>query len=333
MDLRPYPPNSLPDQHIEWTQALQRVEQADPFCCTPEWQMSFHDAFSPERRLLIESESNNVIAFAEYKNAPDLVYLTPIESHWLFGCPLLGVNAVELLADRLTEIEKLYKPSFPRILISGIRPEGILPPQLFRHLGHLFDFFLHSSSIQCAASLVNGVDGFLSRRSANHRKKLKKQFRRANEAGIYFERVIPDSPEKAVETYARMIAVERKSWKGIGKCGMTESPALEFYDSMMLRLAKKSGARIIFARHEESDIGFIFGGMTGGIYRGQQFSYDEAWKDYSAGNLMQVEKVRWLCEEGAMRYDMGPIVGPKMGYKKHWTEIGFKSETWVLAKK
>lgn len=333
MDFRLYPPNSLPDRHVEWTQAVHRVEQADPFCCTPEWQMSFHDAFSPGRRLMVESSSNNVIAFAEYKSPAGLIYLTPIESHWLFGCPLLGVNAVELLADHLPKIEALYKPEFPRILISGIRPEGILPPQLFRHLGHHFDFFLHSSGIQCSASLEGGVDGFLSRRSGNHRKKLKKQFRVAKDAGIYFERVIPSTPEEAEQTYARMIAVERKSWKGIGKCGMTETPAKEFYDSMMYRLAKIRSGRIIFTRHEDTDIGFIFGGTTEGIYRGQQFSYDEAWKDYSAGNLMQVEKVKWLCEEGALRYDMGPIVGPKMGYKKHWTETGFKSETWVLAKK
>lgn len=74
--------------------------------------------------------------------------------------------------------------------------------------------------------------------------------------------------------------------------------------------------RVMFARHEGRDIGFIFGALFGNVYRGQQFSYADDWKGASIGNLLQLEQIRWLCEEGAIRYDMGP----QMGYKRHWTE-------------
>lgn len=333
MDFKFYPPNSCVNQYTDWTKAIAERKQADPFCCTPEWQMAFHDAFSPKRRLLIETAADSAIAFAEVITSPEEIFLTPIEAHWFFGSPLLGKNAIELLAKNLPEIEKFYKPIFPKILISGIRPDGDFPHRLIRALGNHFDFYLQSSGVQGSAALDGGVDGFLSRRSGNHRKKLKKQSRRARAIDVHFERVSPLSPEEAKKTYSRMLAVELTSWKGIGKCGMAEPPAIEFYDSMLQRLTASHRGRVIFARHEDKDIGFIFGGMSGDTYRGQQFSYNDQWKQYSIGNLMQMEQIAWLCEEGASRYDMGPILGPRMNYKRHWTEKEIPIETWILVKK
>ena len=332
-DFKLYPPNSLPEHQAAWEKAAISTNQADPFCCTPTWQMAFHDAFSPKRRLLIAAHSNSLVAFAEHISPEGKAYLTPIEPHWFFGCPLLGKNAVEMFDAMMEEIERLYAPAFPPIIISGIRPGGILSRRLIKTFADRFDLYLHSSGVQCAASLAGGVDGYLSRRSANHRKKLRRQLRRASEAGVYFERVAPTSFEGAEKTYARVIAVELKSWKGIGKCGMAETPAKKFYDSMLKRLASAHDGRIVFARYEDKDIGFIFGGMAGRIYRGQQFSYAEEWKHCSIGNLMQMEQIKWLCEEGARRYDMGPLVGPKMGYKSHWTEKRSKFQTWILVRR
>ena len=47
------------------------------------------------------------------------------------------------------------------------------------------------------------------------------------------------------------------------------------------------------------------------------------------GNLLQLEQIRWLCEEGADRYDMGP----QMDYKRHWTEITTRIEARLLRPK
>ncbi len=68
--------------------------------------------------------------------------------------------------------------------------------------------------------------------------------------------------------------------------------------------------RVVFATHEGRDIGFIFGGRLGEIYRGQQFSLDDAGRGMSIGNVLQYEQIAWLCEEGAHRYDRGPLIGP-----------------------
>ena len=117
--------------------------------------------------------------------------------------------------------------------------------------------------------------------------------------------------------YARVLDVERRSWKGLGRCGMAESPSREFYHVMLRRLGAARGGRVIFATHDGDDIGFIFGCVGSGVYRGQQFSFVDTWRPDSIGNLLQLEQLRWLCEEGVARYDMGPM----MDYKRSWTEI------------
>jgi len=327
----------LPESELEhirtaWTHAAISTQQADPFCSSPTWQLAFHEAFSPKRRLLVEHASGSILCFAEKAFSPSQMYLTPIEPHWFFGCPLLGRHSVDMLVRAMEFISTEYSPYFPKILISGIRPKSLLAGRLLQTFNKKFALSLHYEGLQCAASLRGGIDGYVSRRSANFRSKLKKARKRAAVGGVYFERVLPLSPEDASAIYSRMLAVEAASWKGIHACGMAESPAKEFYAAMMRRLSQRAHARVIMARYEGKDIGFIFGGLAGKIYRGQQFSYDEEWQEFSIGNLMQLEQIQWLCEEKAVRYDMGPLVGQGMGYKAHWTETLIPFQCWRLEK-
>ncbi|MBT3308364.1 MAG: GNAT family N-acetyltransferase [Gammaproteobacteria bacterium] len=317
-----------------WTRTALSTRQVDPYCCTPFWQLPFHDAFRPDRRLLIRESSNNLLLFAENRVSAENVVLTPIEQNWLFGCPLLGKQSVELLADTVDEISRHY-PTFPRIVISGIRPGGVLAKRLLNTFSTEFHLFLllESSSTQCNASLAGGFDGFLSRRSSRQRRKLKKLNQSATDQGIDFEQVAPTTREEAEQTFSRMLAIEQTSWKGLQQCGMDQEPATSFYKNMITRLASSRRARTIFAQHEGNDIGYIFGGLAGNLYRGQQFSYSEAWKNASIGNLLQIEQIQWLCEEQCKRYDMGPISGEKMAYKHHWAERQGRLESWMLVKR
>jgi hypothetical protein len=317
----------------DWNVAASSSGQADPFCCSPAWQLSFHNSYAPNRRLFIRESSNNVVAFAEKIISGELVLLTPIESSWLFGNPLLGEHSVDLFSDMLADIEKYYSPVSPRIIISGIRPYGSLYKKLKRRFADEFKFCRYSSGVQCSASLTGGVDGYLSKRSANFRRKTRKETRKALSHGVTLERVSPNSNRQVDETYSRMLSVELASWKGIGRCGMAEAGPKKFYEVMMKHLAITGDARVIFAKHGGKDIGFIFGGVAEGVYRGQQFSYDEEWQSASIGNVLQMEQVDWSCEEGLVRYDMGPLEGPKMSYKTHWTERKHNIETWILDRK
>jgi len=326
------PHNAQPDQYAAWQTAALRCDQTDPFCCMPSWQLAFHDAFGPKRRLLVAEAEGSVVAFAEGLVSEEEIFVTPLEPSWFFGCPLLGDAAPSLFAEVMNFFAQTYAPRFPKVLIGGLGPGLEYVQNLLNKTGMTLQAHLVKAGIQGAASLEGGLDGFLSRRSANLRRNLKRAAKKAAEQGICFERVLPTTADHARQTYARMIAIERTSWKGLDHCGMAEPVICDFYANLLERLAPENGARVIFARRDDKDVGFIFGGLAGQIYRGQQFSYTQDWQALSLGNLMQVEKIRWLCEEGVQRYDMGPLDGPKMGYKTHWTEKALPIRTWLVEK-
>lgn len=316
-----------------WDHLAATTAQADPFCCSPAWQLTFRQTFTADNRLFFLAAPAGLALFTEFRAGPDRIFLAPPENGWLFGSPVLGPDGGEVLAACLTAFDAAYAPTFPHIILSGIQPGGTFAAMLLQRFGDAFAFFRHDVSVQCAASLAGGLDGYLSRRSANHRAKLRKAARKAAGSDVTFTRCLPRSAEAADALYARMLAVEAKSWKGIGHCGMTEPPAREFYAALVQRLAREGRLRIVMARQHDEDIGFIFGGLCGTVYRGQQFSYAATAQRLSLGNLLQLETLRWLCEEGVQRYDMGPVTGPRMEYKRHWTEENHEIQTWIMVKR
>ncbi|MFO1077486.1 MAG: GNAT family N-acetyltransferase [Planctomycetota bacterium] len=317
-------PADLDRPDSAWNRIAARGDHGDPFCCRTEWQFSFHEAFEPRRRLHFRSRGDSVIGFAERRDARFGRLLEPIESHWMFGCPLLGPDAPALLAALGDELGADGDPPTP--IVSGVQPESELGWQLIDAFRARYRIFAFEPTVLRSASLAGGLDGYLSRRSGSWRRNLRAQGRRAAAAGVRFERHAPTTSAAVDAIYARILAVEATSWKGIGNCGMAEPPSRQFYGLMLRRLSASGGGRVMFARHGDRDIGFVFGGLAGRTYRGQQFSYADDWAPFSIGNLLQVEQLRWLTEEGVERYDMGPA----MDYKRHWTEVETRIDTLLL---
>ncbi|MCR9246276.1 MAG: GNAT family N-acetyltransferase [bacterium] len=304
-----------------WNRAAAASTGADAFCCRSEWQVSFHATFAQERRVHLRTTPDSVLAFAE-RHLPGYPRLfEPLEAHWLFGCPALGPDALELLAEFASQRPAEDVP--PALILSGLRPDTQFAAHAVQRLGRIGALAVIASEVLRSASLEGGLDGFLGRRSRRLRRNLRTAARRAGERGVTFERQMPKTPDAADALFDRMLAIERQSWKGIGECGMAEPPSCDFYRELLRRLSLSATSRVVLARRGDTDIGFIFGGLAKTVYRGQQFSFVEEWRDASIGNLLQLEKLRWLTEEGIERYDMGP----DMPYKRHWTEI----ETSALA--
>lgn len=316
-----------------WEKLAAATFQADPFSCSPAWQLAFHETSAEEKRILFLETSGNLALFSEFRDDAHMVRLTPLEHGWCFGSPILGEDADEALAAVIAATEEEYPSAKLNIVLSGIQPQSVLAARLLKRFSGTFDFYRHDTSILCSASLAGGLDGYLSRRSANHRAKLRKAARKAAEAGVIFRREMPATQAELAALYARMALVESKSWKGIGCCGMTEKWSLKFYAALVQRMFANGGLRAIMAQCDGEDIGFVFGGLCGRTYRGQQFSYAATENKRSLGNLLQLETLKWLSEEGIERYDMGPLSGPRMEYKRHWTEKEHEIQTWVMVKK
>ncbi len=307
--------------------AAALTEHGDPLCCRTEWQLSYLEAFTPDAKPLFRESSESMVAFVDSSFPDGTRILLPLDQSWLYGAPLLGPDAVELLLELLAEPAMRESP--PTLWLSGLTPDGERQRQLvsaLRRTHSLHGIKSPPSPMQCSASLEGGYEGYLSRRSGHFRRRLRSAERKGVDSGVQFERCAPTSATHARATFARMVAVEQQSWKGLSSCGMEQPESRAFYERMLVRLAQIGAGRVMFARHGGEDIGYIFGGYANGAYRGQQFSFLDTWRSYSIGNLLQQEQLRWLCEEGAERYDMGPM----MEYKAHWTEQQSRMDSWLV---
>ena len=309
-----------------WNGLALAGNEADPFCCGPCWNLAYHHVVNRGRRLFFEASSSGAILFGEHFNSSGERMLVPVEDSWLYCKPLLGPEAPYLLAGVMRELQEGENSV---IFASGIRPGSADARNLYRRFSGEYEFYRNHFDVQRSASLAGGLEGWLSRRSANTRANLRKAASRARRQGILFERLRP-GPEDYERVYERMLAIEAGSWKGIGKCGMLEQPSCDLYRTMLGMLAARGSGLVIFATLDGEDAGFIFGGLHGPFYRGQQFSYAEKFSRYSIGNLLQLAKIAWLAELGCKRYDMGPATGPRMEYKGRWTELQQEFQTWIM---
>jgi len=318
------PASELDHPDSLWNRAAGRTRQGDPFSCRTEWQLSLQEAYFPRRRLHLRTAGSSVLALAE-RRYPDFgATLEPLDCLWFFASPLLGPEAPDLLEAFVAERIANGEPS--TLLLGGVLPDGALRERILRAFHRRFEIFRVKTVTVCSASLEGGVDGFLGRRSRLFRKRLRQAELRGREAGLAFERVDPRTPAAAKAAFARMLAVELTSWKGLAGRGIEDRLSSVFYSAMLRRLAASGAGRVIFACAEERDVGYIFGGLGERVYRGQQFSYAEDWSAFSIGKLLQQEQIRWLAEEGILQYDMGPM----MDYKQHWTETRLRMEALLL---
>lgn len=315
-----------------WQKFAIGTDQIDPACNTPSWSLAYHKVFNPANRVFYHLEDGGLLLFTEHMSDTGF-YIGPIENNWMFARPALGFLAPQIFDYAIYKWQKEYKNHLPPILLSGMVENDITCVKFFLRHNKKFDFYRAKTMLECCASLEGGVDGWLSRRSGNHRAKLKKAVKKAKAYNLEFERHRPGSREEADRIFQRMLRIERQSWKGIEHCGMAEYPSCEFYNELIGRQSTRRDALVIIARLEGEDAGFIYGGLAGPYYRGQQFSYANDLGHLSLGNIMQWEKVKWLCEIGIKRYDMGPLTGARMGYKSHWTEIRKESNTWIMQRR
>lgn len=300
---------------------------ADPFGCSQAWQVTNHQIEGNWLTPLIRMGANSALVFAAGQ-AQGLQHLFPLDLGFS-ACPLLGESPVPLLAE--------YVASRPRnidameITIGGVRQGSRLEQALLSGLDSPATISVRSERVLRAASLEGGLDGYLARRSSRLWKNLRRESRRAKDNGIQFQRVRPQSPSGIRTTFRRMQAIERSSWKADCENAYSILSKADLYRPLLERMSRSRDVRIVFAMVDRRDVGFILGGVFGSIYSGMHFSYDQSVAALSIGNLLQLEKIRWLCQDGIQRYDMGISGGGRIAYKRHWAEIEIPERTFQVS--
>lgn len=305
--------------------AVAATEGIDRFCSSLDWVLPAHEAFIPDHPLHLREGEHGFVTLARGFNPRIGRYLQPLEASWCLASPFVGTHAAGLVdefagecASRLMDWDLLY--------LSGVGPDSELFREIIRAFGLRHRIGLGHRTNRYVASLDGGLDGYLGRRSSKFRANLRRSQRMAQAAGITYEVVAGATEHDFPTLYDRILAVEERSWKGQSGTGILDGGMNTFYRIMLPRLARRGALRVLFAREGERDVAFVFGGLFEETYRGLQLSFDQALDRLSLGNLVQLEMIRALADEGVLAYDLGS----ELDYKSRWAESCLETVTlWV----
>lgn len=283
----------------------------DRFCSSSDWVLAARDAWAPGAPTFLARGAHGYAAFVRRTEPNGAQLLTGFDTEWGFASPLVGHDGVAREFAAAVEGEPWHA-----ILLPGLLPGARLMRAVVAAFRH-HQVRLGPTLTRWVASLDDGLDGYLSRRDAKLRSNLRRAAKRARAEGITFE---------TTGSLERALAVERRSWKGVACTGLLVPEMHAFYRALLARLGGR--ARMVFARKDGEDVGYILGGVRDGTYRGFQFSYDEGFAHVSLGSLLQVEQIAVLAAEGIGTYDMGI----DLPYKRRWADGAVDTVTLAVVR-
>lgn len=304
----------LEAQADEMERLALATPEIDAFCSSPTWILPAAAALMPPcQPLLYRGEAGFLATGLRMHESVRVV--EPLEAMWGLASPLVG-PAPGPLAAAATDILRSLDRTWDALILTGLLVESALLQAVVRILGSRYRIALGPRTVRLVASLDGGAEGFLARRARSTRKSLRQSERRAAAAGITFTEATASDAGGADRLFERILAVERRSWKGIARIGLDTAGMREFYQLMARRLATAGRLRVLFARRgDQEDVGYVLGAVFGDTYRGLQFAFDDRLRSLGLGNLSQLEQVRRL-EPAVVRYDLGT----GGDYKRAWAE-------------
>jgi CelD/BcsL family acetyltransferase involved in cellulose biosynthesis len=309
----------------DYDREVARTPEIDRFCSSTAWILAAAGTLMPPRAAFSFRGEHGYFAAMRGVHPAGFPYIEPVELAWGLASPLVGRDPVALVGEVVPVLAG--RRDWQLAIMSGLTVSGPQRRALDATLPARWERRRGQPTIRHVASLDGGLDGFLSRRSRDFRKSLRKALRGAEHNGITFEAVRAAAPD-AHALYERIQLVELASWKSREGVGISTGPMRAFYGAMLPRLCALGQQRTIFARMHDRDVGYILGAVMGGEYRGLQFSYDNDLGAHNIGGLLQYHQIAALCEEGVTRYDLGT----EMEYKRRWAEDIMETEMLVLVR-
>ncbi len=306
--------------------AVLATEGIDHFCTSSAWVVPAREAFHPETTPVVFEGAEGFVALARDDSATVGRYLAPLEAMWGLASPVAGARPVPLAREVVGALSAI-DDSWDTLWLCGLSRDSRLFKALVAGFGKRFRLGLGPETRRYTASLEGGLDGFMSRRSAKFRANLRRAARQVEADGFAFEAAHDVRSAAGRETFfERLMAIEARSWKGLADSGVNEGPMRQFYRQMLDRIGPAGQVRALVLTRDGEDVAYILGGLFAGAYRGLQVSFDDRFRALSLGNVMQLEMIRRLCDEGVGWYDLGSDIP----YKARWAEDGLTTVTLVV---
>ncbi|MCB9541866.1 MAG: GNAT family N-acetyltransferase [Myxococcales bacterium] len=296
----------------EWDALVAVTPAVDRFCTSSAWIVPAQAAFCPDAAPFVARDARGAVAMMTLPIGLGRFGALPLEAGWGLAAPFAGPEP-EAVVDLLAELWADPPTPVDALFMSGLPLAGPWLRAIRRRFEPAHRIGIGTRCVRRIADLAGGVDGFLGRRSAKFRANLRRGVRRAREEG--FAPVMCRAGE-VEPLFERVIAVERRSWKGRQGDGIDSGPPMHFYAMIVERLLMRGALRLLFVQRDGRDVAYVLGGLFGDTYRGLQVSFDDAVAAAAPGNLAQYWMIEALCDEGIARYDLGT----DMAYKRRWAE-------------
>ncbi len=300
------------EQAESFDRAVLSTPGIDHFCSSSSWILPASAGLMPPREPWIHSADGHYLALMRGESLEGIGYLEAFENMWGLPCPLVGSRPEDLVAG-VAQLCAAPTSDWSVMALSGVAPGGALFLNLITEFADHYRLGLGPATSRLIIDLEAGADAFLSRRSKQFRRSLLRSERDAAAAGIEIDDASAQEPKSL---FKRIQDVERRGWKGLSEVGIGEGGMHDFYELMLPRLHRRNALRVLFAHRGGRDLAYIFGGLMSNSYRGLQFSYDDEYRKFGLGNLLQLEQIRRLCDESVRSYDLGT----HMDYKLRWSD-------------
>lgn len=292
-----------------WDAAVEATPDVDGFCASTAWSFSAATSFPDADEPVVVGDG---VAFCGMRSArseagPVLVGLDPV---WGFATPFVGppMRAAQMLSLRLRSDD-----TWRLAVVAGQREDSPLTACLAQLAEGEWTLYRGTTEARLRIDLADGVDAWFARRSSRFRQRLRRLERDADGRGLTVHDVSAVPPD---ELFDRVVAIEARSWKGREGTGLASPDLQVFYRQVFTRLGGRDHLRVLVARLDGRDVGYIAGGVRGDLYRGLQLAHDADHAELGVGHLLQLAQLRLLEAEGVATYDLGM----DMAYKHRWAD-------------
>ncbi len=303
----------------EYNAAVAACPGIDPYCCRTDWILPFHSAFTPDSPFFFRSHSESFLVLAQSQAKKNI--FSSVDSMWGFASALVGEQSPGLLGRACRDSLRQG-----HLILYGLPNDRAFLETVSRHSAATHRALLVNPVMRCVASLAGGMDGFWGRRTRKFRANARRGLKAAEQAGLVFRYTDRLGPEHLESFYGKILAVEAGSWKGLRGQGADEQPMRDFYRRMLERIGPAGRLRAIIAELDSRPMGYIYGAVVSGRFRGLQFSFDDRYRALSPGNVLQLKMLAWMSREGCREYDLGM----RAAYKKNWAELEQATQTLYL---
>ncbi len=309
MEAHRFEVDDLPRIASYWDAAVDATPDVDTFCSSTIWSFSAATSFPEVAAPIVVGNGRAFCGLRATTTAEGARVLVGLDPVWGFATPLVGppMEAAVMLAARLAQ------EPFDLAVIAAQREDMVLTGCVARVLDEDFELLRGPVEHRLRVDLAGGVEPWFARRSPRFRQQLRRLRRDAAARGVEICDLSALPPD---EVFERILGIEARSWKGEADTGLASEDLAAFYRQICVRLAAREHLRVLVARVDDRDVGFILGGVRGDTYRGLQLSYDRNAADLGLGHLLQFDQLERLTTEGIAVYDLGM----DMDYKRRWAD-------------